>query len=277
MTTIQREFEVVLPIGYTDETGRSHRRALIRKMRGHEEALLGDATLSAGRLATALIHGCLLRLGDLERPSAEVVAALYSADRNYLLVELRRISLGNELRESYVCPRCGAGVSVVQDLSQLEVRRLADGEQPGEIEFELEDGYVDRQGATHRAVTLTLPRGTDEDFVSPMVEQDPLRAADALLLRCIRRFGELPRAELEAYGAKILRDLTIGDRLRLRDVLDGQAPGVSFERSVPCGGCGTTFEGVMDVSGFFVPGGVETGSGERSSTSPITFTGPGPS
>ena len=254
MESIQREFEVLLPIGYTDEAGRVHRQAVIRKMRGHEEALLFDPSLAAGHLVTELIKSCMVRLGDLESVDADVVSQLYSADRNYLLLELRRISLGNELQESYVCPRCDSEVTLVQNLRELKVCRLAAGERLEDTIVDLEDGYVDRQGNLHRAITLTLPRGTDEEFVSPMVAKDPLKAQDALILRCIKNFGTLPKSTLEAYGVKILRDLTIGDRLKLQKALNGQMPGVNFRRSIECGQCGATFAGVMDVSNFFVPG-----------------------
>jgi hypothetical protein len=252
MEPIQRQFEVQLPIGYRDETGRLHRRATLRKMRGHEEALLYDPTLNAGQLVTELIQSCLVRLGNLEAVDASVVSQLYTADRNYLLLELRRITLGDRLSAFYRCPRCAADVSVVEDLSQVKVRRLDEDQTLADVELQLEDGYVDRQGTLHTALTLTLPRGSDEEFVAPMVEKDPLKAQDALILRCIKRFGTLPQAALEAYGVKILRDLTLGDRQRLHQALNGQTPGVDFGRSVPCGQCGTTFKGVMDVSNFFV-------------------------
>lgn len=248
----QREFEVLLPIGYIDQAGRAHRRATIRKMRGHEEALLYDPTLTAGRLVTELIRSCLVRLGDLTTVDSDVVSQLYTADRNYLLLEMRRVTLGDRLRASYLCPRCGGDVSVMEDLSQVEVRRLDDGQTLADIELELEDGYVDREGTLHTDLTVTLPRGVDEEFVSPMAEKDPLKAQDALILRCIKRFGTLPKAALEAYGVKILRDLTLGDRRRLHEALNGETPGVNFRRSMRCGQCGTTFEGVMDVSNFFI-------------------------
>ena len=57
-----------------------------------------------------------------------------------------------------------------------------------------------------------------------------LRARDAMILRCIETFGTLPRAALEAYGIKILRDLTLGDRRAIYRALDGEAPGVDFRR-----------------------------------------------
>jgi predicted RNA-binding Zn-ribbon protein involved in translation (DUF1610 family) len=252
MQEIQREFPVMLPIGYTDEAGRIHRQAVLRKMRGHEEALLYDPTLTAGQLITELIRNCLIRLGDLEPVPAKIVSQLYTADRNYLLLELRRITLGDQLLSSYTCPRCGSNVSLTQDLSEVPVRRLDEGQTLADLTLQLEDGYVDREGALHAELVLTLPRGVDEEFVSPVAEKDPLKAQDALLLRCIKRFGSLPRSALEAYGIKILRDLTLGDRQRLHQALNSQSPGVDFQCPVRCGECGTGFEGVMDVTNFFV-------------------------
>ena len=97
-----------------------------------------------------------------------------------------------------------------------------------------------------------MPRGIDEEFVAPMLEKDPVKTQDALLLRCIKRFGTLPKAALEAYGVKVLRDLTMGDRQRLQKAFNGQTPGVNFQRTIVCPQCGTTFQGIMDLSNFFV-------------------------
>ncbi|TEB07875.1 T4 bacteriophage base plate protein [Pelotomaculum schinkii] len=252
MAQYPREFDVLLPVGYTDGSGRVHRQAVIRKMRGHEEALLYDQTLSAGRLVTELIRSCLIRLGGIEAVSSQIVSELYTVDRNYLLLELRRITLGDRLPAVYVCPRCGTEISVAQDLSRIPVRRLEEGQALADITLQLEDGYIDREGALHTEIVLTLPRGVDEEFVSSMVEKDPLRAQDVLLLRCIRRFGSLPPAALEAYGIKILRDLTMGDRHRLYQALNSQMPGVDFQCPVRCDSCGTSFQGIMDVANFFV-------------------------
>lgn len=255
MTTLQREREVLLPVGYVDERGHVHRRAVIRKMRGHEEALLYDAALSAGQLVSELIRSCVIRLGDLPALDSSVVTRLYTVDRNYLLMEIRRFTLGDRLQARYACPHCGAGITVVEDLGQVAVHRLGDQERLQDISVTLEDGYTDRSGTTHRELTLSLPSGADEEFVSPMIERDPLKAQDALLLRCIRHFGTLTQAVLEAYGVKILRDLTLNDRLRLQAALAGeQTPGPNLHRSIECGPCGARFDGVMDMSHFFVPG-----------------------
>lgn len=251
MTRPQRQLIIELPIGVTDEHNQVHRRAEIRKMRGHEEAFLYDDALSLAQLVTKLIHSCLLQLGNLEVINESTVADMYTADRNYLLVEIRRFTLGSYLQSSYGCPECGRPVSITEDLSQLPVRRLDNGRKLSDIEVHLEDGYVDRQGSLHTDIVLTLPKGVDEEFVASTAAKDSFKAQDALLLRCIERFGELPKATLEAYGVKILRDLTLGDRQRLQRAITAQSPGVNFERTVQCGSCGITFQAALDTSFFF--------------------------
>lgn len=248
----QTEYQVILPIGYTDSAGRVHRHAALRKMRGHEEALLFDPSLTTGQLVSALLLSCLVRLGDLTNVDAPTVTQLYTADRNYLLLELRRLTLGNTLEAWYSCPRCSGQIQILEDLQQVSVRRLADDDKLSDIILVLEDGYTDRQGVHHNELTLTLPSGADEEFVAPMAERDPLKAQDALLLRCIKRFGTLPKAALEAYGVKILRELTLSDRQRLYKVLQDQAPGIDLRRSITCPRCEATFQGMMDLSNFFV-------------------------
>lgn len=254
MNTRPREFEVSLPIGWADPTGRMRRTAVLRKMRGHEEALFYDTTLPPGRLVTELLRGCLVRLGEHTEVTSEQLSQLYSADRNYLLVELRRITLGEQVQSSYTCPGCGGETSVTEDLGSLPVRRLEDGMQPEELVIRLEDGYRARDGTVHGELRLRLPRGTDEEFVARSAEKDPLLARDALLLRCITSFGTLPRAALEAYGLKILRDLTLGDRRRLYRAIEAESPGVDFRRAVTCAHCHARFEAVLEASRFFVLG-----------------------
>jgi hypothetical protein len=250
----QREHDVILPVGYAEPGGRIGRRAALRKMRGHEEALLYDTSLSAGRLVTEIVRGCLVRLGDTTEITAAMVSRLTSADRNYLLVELRRCTLGDALPCSYLCPGCGADVPVMEDLASIEVRRLAGDGEPQSTVVTLDDGYQDRDGVRHLEMRLRLPRGDDEELVAETAEREPLRARDALILRCIESFGTLPRAALEGYGIKILRDLTLGDRKRIYRALDTDAPGVDFRRQVRCPACALHFEAFLEASHFFALG-----------------------
>ncbi len=254
MMAAQAEVEVTLPIGLLDVSGHIQRQAAIHKMRGYEEALLYDESLGPAQLVSALIRSCLVRLGTLRSISPEDVSQLYTADRNYLLLQIRRISLGDQLLASYQCPRCSNDVAIVHDLAALPVRRVGEDQQPQPFVLHLEDGYVDRQGQRHLDIEFAPPRGSDEELVAPMLQTDPLKAQDAFVLHCITRFGTLPSAALEAYGVKILRDLSLADRQRIHRFLNTRLPGVDFQCAVHCDACGLTFTGVLDVTNFFVLG-----------------------
>jgi hypothetical protein len=243
---------VQLPVGYTDAGGHIHRDAALRKLRGSDEALLYDTSVTGAEMVTMLLQRCVVRLGPFAPVDLGLLGQLTSADRNYLLYELRRITFGDQWRAVYVCPACETVVRRTEDLASFVVRRLAKDEKPEDVEVELEDGYQDRTGATHRKVVARLPRGADETFVGRLADTDLLQARDALLVRCIRQFGSLPRSALEGYGVKILRELPLGDRLRLQRAFEQATPGVEFQRGVECPGCGLEFEAVADVTDFFV-------------------------
>lgn len=242
--------EVTLPVGLADAAGERQRLARLRKLTGHEEALLYSPGLGPGELVTELIRRCVVQLGPLEGPvDAARVEDLSVADRDFLMLALRRWSLGDRLSVSYACPACGAEVRGEEDLSTLEVRD-AEALEPV-IEVALEDGYVDREGQTHAALRLRAPRGRDLNRALRLAADDPLRARDALTLSCVVSFGGLDEKRLSALGLRILRGLSLGDRRRIFDALDAGLPGVDFRRSVRCGACGARFTASLDATDFF--------------------------
>jgi len=247
-----REFEFTLPIGYTDDEGHLHTQAVLRKMTGREEAILADRKnqRNGGKLVTELLQSCLVRLGDLQKNGRGPVAGLYSVDRNYLLLKLRSISFGPELEATYHCPACGESTQYVEDLEALESRRLADGELPDDVGVELEDGYLDKEGQTHTAVRLRLPTGVDEEAVAAQVRRNPSLGKNALLARCLKSMGDVPRHRLEAIGPRILAELTMTDRRRIDRALNEAAPGIDMVRTIECSVCGHEFKTSLDLSHF---------------------------
>jgi hypothetical protein len=243
--------DVQLPIGFTDASGATHRDAALRKLRGSDEALFYDTSLSGAQLVTELLRACVTRIGTMSPLAAVKLEQLYSVDRNFLLFMLRRITFGDDWQAVYSCPACDAAVRVNEDLSEFAIRSAGGDDAARAIHMELEDGYQDRTGTTHRELAIRLPRGTDESFVATLAESDIRQARDALLVRCIDRFGTLPRAALESYGVKIVRELTLGDRRRIQRALDDATPGVDFKRTVRCTTCALEFDAIADVTDFF--------------------------
>jgi hypothetical protein len=251
----QREHDVTLPVGYLDEDGRLHRTATLRKMTGNEEALLADRKLRAngGRLVTELLGCCLRRLGELAPVSRQVAAALPSPDRNFLLLELRKLTFGTELEATYTCPSCRETTTVVEDLDAFEVR-AADTAGPMEILVELADGYADRD-AWYSTLRFRLPTGLDEERVAAVARENAARGTNALLARCLLGAfdGEQEMApnRREALGTKLLNDLTMGDRARIERAFRDQMPGLDLTREVDCESCGRTIRSSLDLTGFF--------------------------
>ncbi len=247
-----REAEFSLPIGYTDEEGNTHRSATLRKMTGKEEAILADPRhqRNGGKLVTALLHSCVTKLGDTPLNGTGPVARLYSADRNFLLLKLRSLTFGNELEASYTCPSCGEVNKIVEDLDDLPVRTLADGESPEEITIELDDGYVDKDGNEHTALRLRLPNGVDEETVAPQMRKNASLGKNALLSRCMVSLGDVPKHRLDAMGSRILADLTMTDRRKIDRAINQAAPGVDLLRELDCMGCGESFKASLDMTHF---------------------------
>jgi hypothetical protein len=247
-----REFEVTLPIGYTDENGERHRLAAIRKMTGNEEAILADRKYqrNGGKLVTDLLASCVIRIGDLPRVNAAVLSALYSVDRNFLLIRLRAVTFGSELQARYTCPSCGENISVMEDLDELPVRTLEESDEPDRIQVELEDGWLDRDGSVHTSLTLRLPTGEDEEAVANQLRQNPSLGKNALLSRCLLSLGDVPRHRLEALGPKILADLSLTDRRMIDRAINQNAPGIDLVRPIECPFCGRAFNATLDLTNF---------------------------
>jgi hypothetical protein len=238
---------VTLPVGLDGEVS----EVSLRKLTGNEEALLVEPRLrqNGGKLITALLASCV-RDADGERLPPATARRLTSADRNFLLLELRRLTFGDELEARYQCPRCREPALVLEDLGALEVRTLEDGAGEETI-VELEDGYTDPSGQVHRELVFGLATGEDEEAAGTRRDANPSRQRDALLARCLRRVGDLEPHRVDALGPRILADLSMSDRRLVQQALDAAAPGPNLIRTVVCGACNEEFRAMLDMTRFF--------------------------
>ena len=246
---------ITLPVGYVaNGNGELHHEVTLRKMTGNEEALLSDAKLrnNGGKLISALLANCVVEMDGIDRVTPASIKRMYSADRNYLLLELRRLTFGDEMEAHYRCTRCHGVTAVVEDLSELEIRRLDDPD-ADDLEFtvELKDGYRDPDGNWHQSFIFSLPKGEDEEASASRKDTNPSRQRDALLARCLKQAGEMESRRIQALGVRIMADLSMSDRRLIQRTLDEQAPGPDLIRNVVCDHCGDEFRTTLDMSQFF--------------------------
>lgn len=252
MPATARETEFTLPIGCANGDGVTRRKGALRKMTGREEAILADRSNqnNGGKLVTELIHSCVTQFEGENTLSKQDVANWYSADRNYVLIKLRSFTFGPELPATYTCPSCGEKREVMENLDELPVKSLGDGEELEEITVELEDGYWDKDNVCHTSISLTLPKGIDETAVAPMTRKNPSMGKNALLARCITKVGDMPKHRVEALGPRLFADLTLTDRRLIDRALNSAAPGIDLTRECECYACGTEIKASLDMTHF---------------------------
>ena len=244
--------EVILPVGIAKEgNGSLLHQATIRKMTGKEEALLADPRLqtNSGKLITALLTNCVQELEG--QPVREaLIRQLSSADRNFLLLELRRLTFGDEMEASYRCPHCQALCQVIENLSEIEVFS-ADDSNSHTIQISLPDGYRDPDGNWQHEFAFRLPTGEDEEAAAGRRDPNPTRQQDALLARCLEKVGSLESKRIQAAGVRILSDLSMSDRRMLQKTIDAATPGPNLTRDLVCDSCGQRYRAALDMSHFF--------------------------
>jgi hypothetical protein len=245
--------QVTLPVGIAASgNGQPLRQVTLRKMTGREEALLADATLrsNGGKLISALLANCVVSIEGVSPVTPEIIRQLTSADRNFLLLELRRLTFGDEMEAHYRCPQCQGVTPVLENLADLEVRPAENGSIPT-IPVRLQDGYQDPDGNWQYDLLFALPTGDDEEVAASRRDANPTRQRDALLARCLQQVGDLEVKRIRALGSRILSDLSMGDRRLIQQAMDAQTPGPDLTRSVICRHCGEEYRTALDMSRFF--------------------------
>jgi hypothetical protein len=222
-------------------------------MTGREEAVMAEPMFAnnGGKLVTELLCNCILKLGDLSSVSRKVVSQLYSPDRNFLLVKLRAITFGPEMETTYSCPSCGTTNFVREDLNSLSIKEWDNGGDV-HIEVELEDGF-EYKDKIYTQMVFRPPQGEDEEKIADIARKNIIRAKNSLLVRCLKKLGDMEVAKFQAMGTMIFEDLTLKDRRIIDDALDTNMPGLSLSRVVSCTGGGTSFRADLDLENFLYP------------------------
>jgi hypothetical protein len=220
-TNLQGEATFELPGGLFVENRTVH-TAVLRPLLGREEEWLAQSshTPSAANV-TRLLRSCLVSL-DGEPVSTALVRRLLVGDRDYLMLQLRRLSLGDQVNAVLACPACG---------ERMDVSFRA-GETPVERQPQTAAAYELAAGG--RVIRFRLPTGGDqEDLLGIEVEQ----AAETLLDRCVLDCGGRP--------------LSAEERAAIVEEMERRAPRVELELDLVCPECSHSFVAPFDLTTFF--------------------------
>lgn len=229
----------VLPGGYWDAGGDLHRQFELGALTGREEELLvRTGQRESASLVTAVLSRCVRRLGRHDPVTEDMARQLLVADRQYLLLMLRRATFGDHVRASLFCPwpDCGERVSIDFSIAQVPVEEAADR---GPI-------YAMTLSEDARVVDFRLPNGDDQEQVTPWLAHNEAEALDRLLGRCIQRIGSD-----EPPGEDRVRALSPRARAEIEGEMRRVAPRVEQAMDATCAECGRGFLAPFDLQRFF--------------------------
>src|SRR6185503_2224206 len=213
-----------LPGGLVLGDGRRLGRAELRSLTGREEEWLTQhAGMPSAHLATKLLSACFVRLEDVP-VNSEMIDKLLVGDRDYLILQLRRMTLGDRFAAVFSCPACKRAMDVeflAQDIS---------------IEPRLQNvtAYTWASEDAQRVVRYRLPNGADQEAVADLSAGE---AVEALLARCVIDDGGTP--------------LGVEERVAVIAEMDRLAPQIDLELELNCPECGHSFTTPFDCTSFF--------------------------
>lgn len=108
-TGLRTEFPFVLPRGYVDHRGRTHREGTMRLATARDEiAPQADHRVreNPAFLTVLLLARTVTRLSGVEHVDTEVVESLFASDLAFLQDLYRRINQQGTTRSDVVCPSC---------------------------------------------------------------------------------------------------------------------------------------------------------------------------
>jgi hypothetical protein len=202
--------------------------ARLRALTGQEEDWLASHPSVPNAVAVSyLLSHCVMRLGGME-PAGEMVRKLLVGDRDYLMLQLRRLTLGERFDAVLQCPECSSKMDVTFQAGDIEIEP-----RPQRSHSYLLDLPEDSAGPS-RTVRFRLPTGADQEAV---LNVPPEKAVEALLSRCLLDDGGRPLAPQEQFA--------------LSGAMEQEAPQVDLELDLNCPECAHAFTAPLDLNSFF--------------------------
>ena len=212
-----------LPGGVVLEGNCNLSTATLRPLSGQEEEwLVCNRGIPSAAKVTWLLNACTVSLDDASATS-DLIRALLVGDRDYLMLQLRQLTFGDDFRAIASCMNCGGKIDV--DFKATEIPVIS---RPQTDRFHV-------LGISGRSVQFRLPTGGDQEAV---MAQELNAAVDEMLGRCV----------LNEDGRK----MSPGEKDAVIRAMEQLSPSIELELDITCPECAHTFLMPFDTTVFFL-------------------------
>ena len=215
---------VKLPAGFINSAGELITTAEVKELTGADEEAIAKIGSTAKSLNLLLQRG-LLKLGDKEATKDDL-DSLLSADRDAILLGIRKVTFGTEVKLTTKCLGCNTfdEHTMVNLDDDIEVKFLADPIADRTWEVQSSKGVI----------RLGLPNGITQKKIMDNLDKTAAEINTLLLAGCILSVDGAP-----AMGTPTALSLGMSDRANIiKDILD-RNPGPRLgEVTKVCKACG---------------------------------------
>lgn len=249
-----------LPVGFPHED-QIFRKVSLSPIRGKVRKELGKEHVRENpSLATDLVfQNCLDAIGNIKiEDDSDIPEMLTGADRDFIILKLREISMGKVVNFDFNCNNCNSPitgkVNVVEDidteiLSDEELHKMRDGEL---YTFEIDTSNSEKeivQNSNNKG-RFYLPRGIESNQISDTVRENPIEAQYDLYYLCMLTWNGKTKEELDENPF----DVEIAGVIDYISSKFGQnVPGPDFSVTFICSECGQEMPADLESSDFLFP------------------------
>lgn len=219
--------EVELPGGLIEPNGEVLKTAEVQELTGADEEAIAKSG-STGKALNVLLQRGVLKIGsrDVRKDDLD---NLLSGDRDAILLGIRRVTFGEQLKVYAKCYACATEQETeISLLNDIPVKNLEDPVADRVFEVETKKGVV----------RVSLPTGATQKRLMENNDKTSAEINTLLLAGCILSVGGTP-----SMGAATALSLGMADRTKILEELVDRNPGPRLgEVTKACTACGESME-----------------------------------
>jgi hypothetical protein len=234
---------VRLPCGYLRD-GHLHRDAEIIPMTGLTRKAIAreDTRNNPIKVTDIILSHCLKRIGPHTSITSKLLGDLVIGDRDFLILEIRRVSMGDVITANVECDSCKAKVEVRFNLNEIEMVKMGD-----EKDYPIQNGNLTMavKGTRFEAV-CRFPKGVDQELIMPGAAKNPVAASYGLYVACLLEWN----GQKGPFEASFFESLPLSDIDEFEEDFMAHQPGPIMKQEASCPQCGASIDFTFRGSDF---------------------------
>lgn len=226
-----------LPLGVIKDGAVNTEVTLIPMTAGMRRALASRTSQkNPARALTDMLGKCCESIGG-ESPTPQLINSLPTGDRDFMLLMIRQLSLGDTISTQMTCGTCASEIVFDLSINEMPIRRV---EKDKHYILEGNFAVLDLSNDDLKLkVKMRLATGFDQIAISDKIRSDPVLASYELYARLIRTWVDGDVEEATPNTLDFIDNLPLQKLNWLEEAYRKAQPGPSWTTRVECSVCGS--------------------------------------